>query len=1646
MALDDNKIIRVILEGVDSISDPVKRATKNVKNSINDLEKSFGRGKKSNEDYEKSWFRLSKTLEDVKRPAGELNDVIHDMSEALQNSQKEVKKTSASFKEFFNARRGRQDAIVTGIKERIKATRQLREEVKKSIVTVQDIEGEATGHRTIRNRQGKIVKGKGLLPGDRFILTQGQELEKINNKLNTSLSQGYRISKNAAKEIDRQLGATKEIRKQRLAELETWKAQKVLASSIAQDVERAKQATKVEQEIIDRGLYDERIAVLKRLNAAKRLYNETQEDEHAEQMQRIEDEYNFIGKKIRQVEVEISTDRTRRFQEERKEINKTYNIRKANIKNISRDEANAIIDKIKKEREALLSSGTRRDRITKNVGFAFGDFFGGIGRGRSNIRDLDKDLEKLSSRFGRLGFAIGSAFKNMNSFVNLRWLFITSAIVLLINVLTQLVVVLVSIASSAIIAAEALGGALVAGITQAIPVVGLLAASFHSLSRAMDAAKLQDKASVKSAADAKEAADKRKQAMQALADAHYSVKQAIQGVSDAQYGLEQSNKSLQQSIQDQKDAVLDLAKAKKQAAQDIVDANLQEKDSALALEEAELAVLQAKEKLRQEEERGRKNQANVTDAQAAVKEAQDRLKLAQQQGDNAEIILANQQLSFSEQNLNRIQDAVAQSKNDLKDAELGVERSEINRKQAVSKKNKDSKDALELRKKGVAQADIVLQAEKDLTKATEAIASAQHDVAQSQRGIADSIHSLAIARREEADAKAALADKTNLQSTAQKNLNEAIADLSPAEKRLYKALVRVKNAYKKTFSGTNKKDGILAPIIDSFASIADAITKVLTDPKITKALSNLAKTIGEGIERFGRILSSKSFRDDLLFFITEATDNFPKILNILISIFNLFRKIGREAAPIFSNLIGGLDGLLARADKAAGQNTKVSQTFAGRPEEGTRGPNAQGRQTRLGSFFEQAEKQLKTWLELGKAIGYVLQQLINVSAPTGQSLIESATSALRDLGDYIKENPEAVQKFFNSIADSFRDLSKALLRLSIIFGKAAKNENIQNFAIFLVDTIVPGIYLMIEGVGLLTGALNGLTKIPILGKFLKFGLQVLVAEKALNKLFPVTQGLTNIIRKGLTKSFSGLFFVLTKPKTAFAAVKTGLQVLGENASIAAKKVKDAASVMKKQWAAVGTSLVETAKKSRVVSGLSTAFSAVVGGIKAVALAMKALLFTPPYIFLAISAIIAAIILLDRKFHFLAPTIKFIKKVLIDVFEWAKKHWKLLLAIFLFPFGAAVYAIIKWRDKIIGFFKFIIDWVKNHWKKLILAAVLAPFALGGAIILGLFKFRGKILEIFKTIGSGIKKVFKEAFDWVREKVGDLGGFIQSKLEKLPVIGRFFKDNAKATPSQILNADQADSKVIAKLRKQGNTDKQILAILQKRGLLTKEKSSAIAKELLGYSGGTSNAGNRSSIGATDTVPAMLTPGEWVLNKTQIRRLANALGVSVSQAKAQIFGTQVTPGSMGHNLAKNMKPSKTKSPFIGGTFTLIPQEDDYGETVWFIQLADGTFGQVTDRDATKIQNTNGRYIPNYVKRNSHGFSQRISTEMNPLGFANGGIIPSAIRGFAAGGVVQQPGHGNTTNGGTSVQQNFNVKTEGATDWAYVMRLSAITAQSAF
>src|SRR5574338_269755 len=410
---------------------------------------------------------------------------------------------------------------------------------------------------------------------------------------------------------------------------------------------------------------------------------------------------------------------------------------------------------LKRVREKFVADAeTSFGRLGRRAGLAFGDIRRGARDASLGLNRMNKDVRVLTNGFTRFGYAVGSLFKRFDQLVNLRWLFITGVISIFLSVVVQLGTALVALASSAIQAGAALGGALLAGAAQALPVVGLLAAALNRVNAVFDAVKLNDKANK----DTTNNLDQIRNAGQRLADAQYSLKRAIESVGDAQYDLNEANKDVARSYKDVRDATKELVQAKKQASRDIVDANLEERDATLSLKEAEFGVLDAKQKLREEEEKQRKGGQDVEEARAALREAQDRLKIARSQADQAQISSAQQQVTLAEQNLNAIQSQVDTSKRDIAEAQTAVKRAKLTKEQAAVRDKRAREDAALARQRGIKGAEIVKNAEEQLKNAIDGVAKAQRQVVLSNRAVRDALHSVAIAHREVADAERDKAD------------------------------------------------------------------------------------------------------------------------------------------------------------------------------------------------------------------------------------------------------------------------------------------------------------------------------------------------------------------------------------------------------------------------------------------------------------------------------------------------------------------------------------------------------------------------------------------------------------------------------------------------------------------------------------------------------------------------------------------------------------------------------------------------------------------------------------------------------------------------------------------------------------------------
>lgn len=195
---------------------------------------------------------------------------------------------------------------------------------------------------------------------------------------------------------------------------------------------------------------------------------------------------------------------------------------------------------------------------------------------RSALADLSKDSGNLVGRIESIGLKMQSAGVNVRSLgAEMRGLIILSIIGLFQQLSTVVVALggnLLALASSAGVAATALGGALVAGAAQAIPVLGLLAASVQRVGVVMQALKLQQQAQQQEFVQ-QQTRDKRQ------ANSSNAVADAMDGIVQAQERLDQARHDAVRQLQDL------IAKER--------EAELQARSANLSVEEAQRALRQA---------------------------------------------------------------------------------------------------------------------------------------------------------------------------------------------------------------------------------------------------------------------------------------------------------------------------------------------------------------------------------------------------------------------------------------------------------------------------------------------------------------------------------------------------------------------------------------------------------------------------------------------------------------------------------------------------------------------------------------------------------------------------------------------------------------------------------------------------------------------------------------------------------------------------------------------------------------------------------------------------------------------------------------------------------------------------------------------
>lgn len=171
---------------------------------------------------------------------------------------------------------------------------------------------------------------------------------------------------------------------------------------------------------------------------------------------------------------------------------------------------------------------------------------------------------------------------------NLRGMAVFAAVLSLQQLITVLMAAgaqLVAIASSAIMAGGALAGGLTAGAAQAIPMIGILAASLARLGAVFEAVKQADLLKQQQFGEAAKGDQAAADNTDALANANDGLTSALDGVADAQRNLAE--------------AQMDLVRARFASSRQLEDMILQEKEAALAAQGAVLSQRDSKRALQE---------------------------------------------------------------------------------------------------------------------------------------------------------------------------------------------------------------------------------------------------------------------------------------------------------------------------------------------------------------------------------------------------------------------------------------------------------------------------------------------------------------------------------------------------------------------------------------------------------------------------------------------------------------------------------------------------------------------------------------------------------------------------------------------------------------------------------------------------------------------------------------------------------------------------------------------------------------------------------------------------------------------------------------------------------------------------------------
>lgn len=480
-------------------------------------------------------------------------------------------------------------------------------------------------------------------------------------------------------------------------------------------------------------------------------------------------------------------------------------------------------------------------------------------------READRDQRGMTGTLNRWVATINQSGDSINTLTSrLRGLALVGAAAFaqqLISVLVALGGTMISVASSAAQAGIAIGGAFSAGIAQAVPAVGLLAAAFSRVGSVMDAIRERTNGLKQAQTQQAQETGKQEDATNRIRDASDGLASAQRNLSDSHRNVADSQRRVADAQRNLRDSQLELTKARRDARRELEDMRIAEERGSIGVGRARLALRRATSEQRSAALPGRPSTGR-------------------------------------------------------EEARLNVEEAQLDLREARLRGRRDRADLGRAEAGGVQGMDQVVAARRAVGDARRGVQDAVRGVSDARRGVTEAEIAVQRARRGvmEARREANRAASTGL--SAARNLDYMLSQMSSSERGLYRALVRIQNTYRREFRG------ISDIIIRSFTRTVDRVNTLLGDRRILSGFRGLATGIGRSIDSVTRVGTNRESQRQLLFFMEEARKNLPLIALLVNRLGRSFANIAEAASPALRLILRWTAQWAGRLKEATGERTR----------------------------------------------------------------------------------------------------------------------------------------------------------------------------------------------------------------------------------------------------------------------------------------------------------------------------------------------------------------------------------------------------------------------------------------------------------------------------------------------------------------------------------------------------------------------------------------------------------------------------------------------------------------------------------------------------------------------------------------------------